>query len=108
MSKYGNRKVELDNYVFDSQAEARRYEELKLFVRAEKISRLEIHPRFEIVVNERMIGKYHADFQYYDFDKREFVVEDVKGGSATKTEAYRLRKKLVEAIYNITITEVEA
>ena len=77
-------------------------------MRAEKISRLEIHPKFEIVVNQRMIGKYHADFQYYDFDKREFIVEDVKGGSATKTEAYRLRKKLVEAIYNIEIVEVTA
>ena len=87
--KYGNRKTEMDGYVFDSGAEARRYEELKLLMRAETISRLEIHPEFEIVVNQRRICNYFADFQYYDFEARQFVVEDVKG---VRTSTYRLKK----------------
>ena len=106
--KYNARKVEIDGYIFDSGAEGRRYEELKLLMRAEKISAIEVHPKYQLVVNEKNIGKYTADFQYYDFEKRAFIIEDVKGGNATRTEAYRLRKKLVEAIYNIEIVEVTA
>jgi hypothetical protein len=33
------------------------------------------------------------------------VIEDVKSGP-TKTTAYRLRKRLVEAIHGVTISEV--
>ena len=101
--KYSNRKTELDGYIFDSAAEAQRYGELKLLVQAEAISKLEIHPKFEIVVNQRRICNYFADFQYYDFERREFTVEDVKG---VRTAVYHLKKKLVEAIYNIKIVEV--
>ena len=34
------------------------------------------------------------------------VCVDVKGGRATRTEAYRLRRKVFEAIYGLTVTEV--
>jgi hypothetical protein len=46
---------------------------------------------------------YTADFRYVDASGA-VVVEDVKSGP-TKTTAYRLRKRLVETIYGITITE---
>ena len=102
--KYGNRKTELDGYIFDSGAEARRYEELKLLMRAGTIGRLEVHPRFDIVVNDVKIGFYKADFQYYDFETKQFIVEDVKG---VKTAVYKLKKRLVEALYKIEIVEIE-
>jgi len=41
--------------------------------------------------------------RYYDFETRQFVVEDVKGA---RTAVYCLKKKLVEAIYGIEIVEV--
>ncbi len=50
------------------------------------------------------IGRYTADFEYRDQQGKR-IVEDVKS-SATKTTAYRLRKRMVEALYNIEITEV--
>ena len=114
MSKFHSKPTTLDGYRFDSMAEARRYGELKLLLMADVINHLEIHPEFMITVSPRdgkpdvLIGEYHADFQYWDNEKRKFIIEDVKGGNATKTEAYKLRKKLVEAIYGVEIMEVQA
>lgn len=87
---------------FDSKAEARRYDALRLAERAGEITALELQPAFPIAVNGRAICTYRADFRYTDRAGR-VVVEDVKG---VKTPVYRLKKKLTEAQYGITITEV--
>lgn len=81
---------------FASQAEYRRYLELKLFA-----TNLELQPKFPIVVNNKKICTYVADFKYLD-DKGNEVIEDVKG---VKTPVYKLKKKLVEALYPIKIIE---
>lgn len=113
-NKYAAVKVEADGYKFDSKAEYRRYEELRMMVLAGEITDLIVHPEYGIYVTvfavkwrheAKCVGKYTADFSYYRAD--ELVVEDVKGGRATRTEAYRLRKRCVEASYGIKITEVE-
>lgn len=114
MGKIPHTRVELDGYKFDSKAEARRYQELKLLAYNGDIENLEVHPSFDLMVLPRddkpevRVGKYTADFQYWDKEKRKFIVEDVKGGSATKTEAYMLRKRMVEAMYGIEVVEVQA
>lgn len=102
MSKYNAVKTEVDGYVFDSKAEANRYSELKLMELADEISYLELQPKFPIVVNGKKIATYIADFRYFYCGTKQ-VIEDVKG---VKTPVYRLKKKLVEAIYGVTITEV--
>ena len=51
------------------------------------------------------VATYIADFSYYDVETRSVVVEDVKS-KATRTALYRLKKKLIEAQHDITITEV--
>ena len=102
MTKYNAKKTEVDGFIFDSRAEARRYSELILAERAGEISNLSLQPVFPIIVNEKKIGKYIADFQYTDRDGNR-VIEDVKGVS---TPVYRLKKKLVEAIHEINITEI--
>ena len=58
-------------------------------------------PKFPIEVNGKKICNYFADFLYQENGKQ--VVEDVKG---IKTSVYRIKKKLTEDIYNITIKEV--
>ena len=113
-NKYGARKVELDGIKFDSQREAARYAELRLMEAASLIDQLELRPAFALIVMEEAgppwvfhtVGKYHADFRYRNLRTGEIVVEDVKS-PPTRTTAYKLRKKLVEARYQITITEVE-
>lgn len=103
--KFGAKKTEVDGFIFDSKAEAAYYSELKLRENAEgdyRISDLELQPKFPIVVNDIHIANYFADFRYKDSQGSTIVV-DVKG---MKTDVYRLKKKLVEAIYEIKITEI--
>lgn len=101
-SKYNAIKTEVDGFLFDSRAEARRYSELIILERAGEIKSLCLQPVFQLLVNGERIGKYIADFKYLDQDGN-IIVEDVKG---VKTPVYRLKKKLVKAIYGIEITEV--
>lgn len=108
-SKYNNKKTIIDGIVFDSIREARRYQELKLLQKVGKISELELQPRYELIPkykkNNKTIRKteYVADFRYKD-EKGNIVVEDVKG---TKTELYKLKKKLLEYLYkDIEIKEI--
>jgi hypothetical protein len=100
MSKYNAKKTEIDGYVFDSRAEADFYSTLRLREKAGEITDLVLQPKFPVVVEGKKICTYIADFQYNENGKQ-FIV-DVKG---VKTPIYRIKKKLVEAIYKITITE---
>lgn len=103
MSKYKAIKTEIDGYVFASRKEANHYLELSLREKAGEISDLELQPQFPCTVNGKLVCKYIADFRYYDAKTEQVVTVDVKG---FKTPVYRMKKKLVEAIYNIVITEV--
>ena len=110
-SKYGAIRVEVDGIRFDSKAEAIRYRELKLLDQAGKISRLTLQPTFLIQEaytkpNGKRVRKieYRADFQYFDTETGEKIVEDVKGMA---TAVYKLKKKLVEKIHDIEITEIK-
>ena len=103
MSKYRNKRVTLDGYRFDSQAEARRYQELRLLHQAGEIEELLVHPKFKLVVNGVLICTYTADFQYRENGEK--VVEDVKS-KPTITYSYKLKKKLMKAVYGLDVTEV--
>lgn len=105
MSKYGAKRTEVDGIVFASKAEARRYQELRLLERAGEIERLELQPRYPLVVNTVTIGTYVGDFRYLDTRNGRRTVEDVKG---VRTPVYRLKCKLVKALYDIDIVEVTA
>ncbi|MBK8467712.1 MAG: DUF1064 domain-containing protein [Chloracidobacterium sp.] len=101
-NKFNAVKTEVDGFVFDSEAEARRYSELLILEKAGEIKSLCLQPVFTLIVNGERVGKYIADFKYLTA-KGETVVEDVKG---VKTPVYRLKKKLVKAIYGFDIVEV--
>lgn len=103
MNKYNAKKKEVDGFLFDSTSEANRYSDLKLAERAGNIRNLELQPKFSINLEGRHICDYFADFRYYDCDKEEIIIEDVKGMA---TDVYKLKKKLVEAVYKIKITEI--
>lgn len=113
-NKYRAEPTMLDGIRFASRKESRRYAELRLLENAGAIQNLELQPRFPIMVAELWhdgppcfvnCGVYTADFRYVDVERGAVVVEDTKS-DATKTEAYRLRKRLIEAIYGIKISEV--
>lgn len=104
VSKYRNQKVVVDGLTFDSKKEAKRYGELKMMVRAGLITRLQLQVVYRLQVNGFLICKYIADFVYHDVEKNVTQVEDVKG---FRTEIYKLKKKLMQALHGIEIKEIK-
>lgn len=64
MNKYRNKKVIVDDYIFDSIQESRRYKELKLLLRAGEISNLELQPKFLLQDTFKKNGKTYKKIQY--------------------------------------------
>lgn len=111
MSKYHNKQVVIGGIRFDSIREANRWQELKLMERAHEITDLRRQVPFKLVPTcKTRKGKtvygvsYIADFVYRDKMGRQ-VVEDVKGGRATMTREYIIKKKLMLWIYGIEVQE---
>lgn len=110
-AKYGNEKVSEDDYTFDSIAELTRYRELKLLAQAGQITLLRVHPSYELQPafvdrdgkRQRAIC-YEADFSYVERGDR--IVEDVKGGKATQTAAYKMKAKMFRYRYSALIYRV--
>lgn len=103
MSKYGNRKLKApDGQVFDSVKEYHRWGCLRLLERAGEITDLKRQVKFELIPKQDGMRacNYVADFTYYQDGK--LVVEDCKG---YKTEAYKLKKKLMLWVHGIRIHE---
>lgn len=112
LNKYGNVKTEIDGIKFDSKHEATRYVELKYMERAGLIHHLERQRMFVLLgaqkdrngkIIERPV-KYIADFVYKDHDG-DLIVEDAKS-PATRTDVYRIKRKLMLAMYGLRIHEV--
>lgn len=98
-NKFGAKKVIIDGIEFDSTKEGNRYRELKLQEHRGFIKNLELQPKFVLQEAFRYKGKHVAsikftlDFRYKKEGK--IIIEDVKGGKATKTEAYSIRRRLL-------------
>lgn len=106
-SKYRSIKTTVDDITFDSKKEAKRYQELKLLQRANKIENLRLQVPY-VLIDKSKYGrqiKYIADFVYYDKELKQEVVEDTKS-EATKTPVYRLKKRLMAETYDIEIKEI--
>lgn len=110
-NKYGNQKIELDGYKFDSKKEARRYAELRMLERAGNIRDLEMQKPYTLQPgfidksgNRQKPIKYYADFVYVEKDGT-VVIEDVKSPATRKNAVYRLKKKMM-AYQGNEITEV--
>lgn len=125
MNKYGARKVKTpDGNVFDSRKEYNRWCELKILEKAERIAGLKRQVKFELVPAQRLASTetykagpqkgmpkpgaviemavtYVADFCYWKDGN--YVVEDVKG---YKTEAYKIKRKLMLWVHGIKIVEI--
>lgn len=110
--KYGNRKVQIDGYSFDSVKEGNRYIELKYLLAAGEIKDLELQKQYELQpafrdADGKMVRPiyYRADFVYTDVKTGETVIEDVKC-KATKTPQYNIKKKMM-AYKGLMIREIE-
>lgn len=107
--KYRNVPVTIDGITFDSKHEAHRYEQLRMEQRAGLISDLELQPKFPLhtVTPSGVkveIGVFTPDFRYVRDGA--IVIEDAKSPATRKETSYRLRKRICEAEYQVTIVEV--
>lgn len=106
VSKYGNRKTMYKGEMYDSKKEADYAQTLDLMTKArDAATRVQSYERqvpYPIFVREKKICTYLADFVVMYADGGVEVV-DVKG---VKTDVYKLKKKLVEALYDIQIMEI--
>ena len=96
--KYNNNKPIVDNVKFDSNKEARYYNELKIRQQAGEIEDFQLQPEFVLQEGFRdktgkkhRAIKYRADFKIKHIDDSEEII-DVKG---YKTNVYRIKKKLL-------------
>lgn len=106
-SKYKNKKTEVDGILFDSKREAERYLELKALQAAGSIHFLRRQIRVPLVVAETLVAHWVADFEYIEgpIPTGPLIWEDVKSDYTRKLPVYRLKKKLVKAIYGREIKE---
>lgn len=95
--KYRNRKTEVDGIVFDSAAEARRWCELKLLEKAGEIRGLSRQLKIPLIVNGAKICTLIIDAAYFEGQKR--IYEDVKSAHTRKLPVWRLKMKLLKALY---------
>jgi hypothetical protein len=104
--KYNNKKIEIHGFKFDSQKEAKRYNDLNMMANVGVITNLRLQVPFELIPaqkggirNERAMV-YVADFVYVENGKT--VIEDVKG---MLTDVYRIKRKMMKLIGH-EITEI--
>lgn len=97
-SKYGAVATYVDGIRFDSRKEAARYMALKILKGAGEVLWFARQPRFALPGGVEYVADFVVAWRGY-----EITVEDVKG---FKTKEYRLKRRQVEALYSVTITEV--
>lgn len=104
LSKYKNTKTEIDGIVFDSKAEANRYQVLKNMERMKLISDLTRQVTFfldkSVVIRGRKKPglKYVADFTYIENGVK--IVEDCKG---VLTDVFKIKEHLMKSVHGIDI-----
>lgn len=112
-SKYGAKKTKVDEIIFDSRAEAKRYRELMLLKRAGEVTEVELQPSYVLMpgFKHKATGKrvqaitYKADFLVTYADGHQ-EIEDVKGFI---NQVYALKKKLFMRAYpDLQIKEISA
>ena len=114
-SKYRNVKTVVNGECFDSQREAEHWIALKIREGMGEITNLRRQVAYELYAPTRdadgrfsslclCIAKYIADLDY--FENGVHIVADVKGGKATRTQVYMLKRKWLERQEGIVIREL--
>lgn len=105
-NKFGAKKTMVGDLKFDSQREAKRWQELKLLERFGKIGGLERQVVYILAPSVKIAGetrarpplRFRADFRYIENGRG--VVEDSKGVADT---AFRIRQHLMKSVHGIDV-----
>ena len=96
-SKYNAVKVDFNGIKFDTKRDQERYCDFKMMENAKQITGLQHQVPFILEGST-----YIADFVYFDYETKAFVVEDTKG---FRTQVYKMKKKAMFERYGIKIKE---
>lgn len=100
-SKYGNKKVVIDDITFDSKNEAKYYLHLKQLHTERIVQSFEMQTKYELQPSFRKNGKLHRAITYITdfvvtYSDGHIEVVDVKG---METTDFKIKKKLFEYRY---------
>ena len=101
-NKYGAKATILEGRRFASRREARRDQDLKLLEAAGEIHSLRLQVPYSLRVGSIEIGKYVADFVYFERALDREIIEDCKG---YRTAMYKWKKRHFEAEYKTELRE---
>ena len=109
-NKFNAKRIVTEHGTFDSKKEYAYFKRLQIQMKAsnpsDRVTDIQTQVRFDIEVNGKRIGFYKLDFQVTYADG---IIEcvDVKGfKKGCAYQMFRIKKKLVEAIYGIEIIEI--
>ncbi len=100
--KYGNKKINTPDGLFDSKKEYQEWCQLKLLQKAGEITELERQKEFQLIptikTNVETLRRvsYFADFFYFDKRLDCYVAQDTKG---FQTDVYKIKKRLMLMLY---------
>ena len=125
MSKYHNKRVQIDGIWFDSTKEGYYYLHFRDMERRGEIRNLRLQVPYEIIpavyetrirhlktkdkevqVCVQQATRYVADFVYVDTRTGKEEVVDIKSEATVKKDSYILKKKLMRARLGIAIKEI--
>lgn len=101
--KYRNKRCEMDDIKFDSLRERNYYANLRRMEIAGLIRKLQVHPRYPIIINKHKVCDVVLDFSFECVKSGIVSHVDVKG---MDTPVSRLKRKMVEAQYGILVEVV--
>lgn len=100
--KFNNQRTNYNGRWYDSKKEAHRAYELDMLARGGYVKQWSAQPEYKFIINGVKIGSYFADF-LVEYPDGHTEVEDVKG---VRTDLYKWKCKMMEAIYKIKIKEL--
>lgn len=101
-NKYGAQKTEVDGLVFDSKKESTIWLKLRRMEESGVIKNLVRQTSLDFFIDGKKMFTYKPDMEYDDLDGKHHYI-DVKGAITAKNPTFRLKKKIIEAYYKITI-----
>ena len=95
-------RIDVDGYSFRNERELQRYWGLLELVKDGRVSELDIHPKYPLTVNQKLIGQYQPTFRFLDQAQHgECFVQVVAGNNPFRD----FKKALFEAVYETTVED---
>lgn len=100
-NKYGAIKTEVDGMIFDSKKESAEWVKFCRMEAAGMISNLKRQTSLDFYVKGKKMFTYKPDMEYDAPDGHHYV--DVKSSATATNPIFRLKRKIIEAEYDIKI-----